>query len=145
MSGLRIGYKGKSGYLSQAEKVEIIAWLNNKEMWNIAELAIHIEEKYEVIYQSRQSYYFLFKSAQVSWKKSQKNNPKGSPKLVEDKKKEINQYLETWQSDIKQGKLCVFMLDECHLLWGDLCGYVWGKSDRRIEVEMINQKQRQTY
>jgi transposase len=37
------------------------------------------------------------------------------------------------------------MLDECHLLWGDLCGYVWGKSDRRIEVEMTNQKQRQTY
>ena len=41
--------------------------------------------------------------------------------------------------------ICVFMLDECHLLWGDLCGYVWGKSDRRIEVEMTNQKQRQTY
>jgi putative transposase len=145
VSGLRIGYKGKSGYLSQAEKAEIIAWLNNKEMWDIAELAIHIEEKYEVIYQSQQSYYSLFKSAQVSWKKSQKNNPKGIPKLVEDKKKEINQYLETWQSDIKQGKLCVFMLDECHLLWGDLCGYVWGKSDRRIDVKMINQKQRQTY
>ncbi len=58
-------------------------------MWNIAELAIHIEEKYEVIYQSRQSYYFLFKSAQVSWKKSQKKNPKGNPKLVEDKKKKL--------------------------------------------------------
>ena len=28
------------------------------------------------------------------------------------------------------------MLDECHLLWGDLCGYVWGKSARRVEVEM---------
>jgi transposase len=52
-----------------------------------------IEEKYEVIYQSQQSYYSLFKSAQVSWKKSQKNKSKGSPKLVEDKKKEINQYL----------------------------------------------------
>ena len=37
------------------------------------------------------------------------------------------------------------MLDECHLLWGDLCGYIWGKRDRRIEVEMTNQKQRQTY
>ena len=82
MSGLRIGYKGKSGYLSQAEKAEIIAWLNNKEMWGIAELAIHIEEKYEVIYQSQQSYYFLFKSAQISWKKSQKKNPKGNSKLV---------------------------------------------------------------
>jgi putative transposase len=42
VSGLRIGYKGKSGYLSQSEKAEIIAWLNNKEMWDIAELAIHI-------------------------------------------------------------------------------------------------------
>jgi hypothetical protein len=31
------------------------------------------------------------------------------------------------------------------LLWGDLCGYIWGKRDRRIEVEMTNQKQRQTY
>ena len=114
-------------------------------MWDFAELAIYIEAKYGVIYQSQQSYYSLFESAQISWKKSQKKNPKGSPKLVEDKKKEINQYLETWQSDIKQGKLCVFMLDECHLLWGDLCGYVWGKSARRVEVEMTNQKQRQTY
>ncbi len=60
-------------------------------------------------------------------------------------KKEIAQYLETWKSDIEKGKLCVFMLDECHLLWGDLCGYIWGKRDRRIEVEMTNQKQRQTY
>ena len=28
------------------------------------------------------------------------------------------------------------MLGECHLLWRDLCGYVWGKSARRVEVEM---------
>jgi hypothetical protein len=32
MSGMRIWYKGKFGYLSQAKKAEIIAWLNNKEM-----------------------------------------------------------------------------------------------------------------
>ena len=65
--------------------------------------------------------------------------------MVEDKKKEINEYLETWQSDIKQGKLGVFMLDECHLLWGDLCGYVLGKIAGRVEVEMTNQKLTQTY
>jgi transposase len=50
VSGLRLGDKGKSSYLSQSEKGEIIAWLNNKTRWNIAELAIHIESKYEVIY-----------------------------------------------------------------------------------------------
>jgi len=30
---MRLGYKGKSSYLSQSEKSEIIAWLNNKKMW----------------------------------------------------------------------------------------------------------------
>jgi len=29
-------------------------------MWDVAELAIYIESKYEVIYQSKQSYYCLF-------------------------------------------------------------------------------------
>ena len=59
VNALRLGYKGKPSYLSQSEKAEVIAWLNNKEMWNIAELAIHIEEKYEVIYQSQLSLLFF--------------------------------------------------------------------------------------
>jgi putative transposase len=55
-------------------------------MWDLAELAIHIESKYEVIYQSQQSYYSLFESAKVSWKRSQKKNPQGASKLVSEKK-----------------------------------------------------------
>ncbi|WP_264328336.1 transposase [Romeriopsis navalis] len=35
--------------------------------------------------------------------------------------------------------------DECHLLWGDLCGDVWGPTGERIEVPMSNQRDRQTY
>jgi len=108
VKGLRMGYKGKQGYLSKSEKAEIILWLSQKEMWDLAELAIYTESKYEVIYQSPQSYYSLFESARLSWKKSQKKNPKGDPKLVEDKKKVINEYLETWHSDLKQGKLYQF-------------------------------------
>ena len=61
-------------------------------MWDLAELAIYIEDKYEVIYQSQQSYYYLFESARVSWKKSQKKNPKRNPKLVEDKKKKLTSF-----------------------------------------------------
>ncbi len=37
------------------------------------------------------------------------------------------------------------MLDECHLLWGDLLGYAWGRTDVRIEVPLKNEKERQTY
>ena len=36
-------------------------------------------------------------------------------------------------------------MDECHLIWGDICGYVWGKTDSRIEIPIKNEKKRQTY
>jgi transposase-like protein len=31
------------------------------------------------------------------------------------------------------------------LLWGDICGYVWGKSNSRIEIPITYDKQRQSY
>ena len=39
----------------------------------------------------------------------------------------------------------VLFEDECHLLWGDLCGYVWGKTNERIEIPMVNPRSKQTY
>jgi len=39
----------------------------------------------------------------------------------------------------------VFFEDECHLLWGDICGYIWGNTKERIEVPVLNERQRQTY
>ena len=41
--------------------------------------------------------------------------------------------------------MVVLLEDECDLLWGDTCGYVWGRRNQAIEVEMTNQKTRQTY
>jgi transposase len=39
----------------------------------------------------------------------------------------------------------VLFEDECHLLWGDLCGYVWGKTNERIEVPIVNERSKLTY
>jgi transposase len=39
----------------------------------------------------------------------------------------------------------VFFQDECHLLWGDLCGQVWGPRNQRVEVPITNERERQTY
>jgi transposase len=39
----------------------------------------------------------------------------------------------------------VLFVDECHLLWGDSLGYVWGKRSERVEVPILNEKERQTY
>lgn len=53
--------------------------------------------------------------------------------------------MEQHRDEIVSGRLMVFFEDECHLLWGDLCGYVWGKTGERIEVPMTNERLKQTY
>lgn len=50
-----------------------------------------------------------------------------------------------WRDEIAQGAVRVLFLDECHLVWGDLCGYVWGTRNTRVEVPMTSQRQRQSY
>ena len=39
----------------------------------------------------------------------------------------------------------VLMQDECHLLWGDTCGYTWLAKNSRVSVEMTNFRKRQSY
>ncbi len=53
--------------------------------------------------------------------------------------------MEAHREEIALGKLKVFFQDECHLLWGDICGYVWGQTNERITVPVINEKQKPTY
>ncbi len=49
------------------------------------------------------------------------------------------------KAEITMGELVVFMVDECHLLWGDICGYVWGKSSERVTIPVVNAREKQTY
>jgi len=147
IAGLRLKHQGSNGYLSTAARLEVISWLSwlqQKNHWNLAQLQHHVAENYEVVFASNQSYYDLFKQAGISWKKTHKTNPKKDPQLVE-KKQEIIAWLEVRQHEIISGELLVLFIDECHLLWGDICGYVWGKTDQRIEVPVVNERQKQTY
>ncbi|NER07897.1 MAG: transposase [Okeania sp. SIO3C4] len=41
--------------------------------------------------------------------------------------------------------MVVLMQDECHLLWGDTCGYNWLKKNQKVEIPMTNFRERQTY
>ena len=72
-------------------------------------------------------------------------NPKSDEELVKKKREEINEILYKNQAGIESGEIIVLFLDECHLLHGEETGYVWGQSDRRIEVTITNEKDRQTY
>lgn len=41
--------------------------------------------------------------------------------------------------------MVVLFLDECHLHWGDICGYIWGQTNSRVEIPIANEKQKQSY
>ena len=58
------------------------------------------------------------------------------------KRKEIEELLAKWRPEIETGNLTVFMIDECHLLCGDLLSYTWGRTDQRIEIPIKNEKER---
>lgn len=85
VSGLKLGYPGSVGYLEPEQRQAVIAWLKRKNYWNLAELQVYIEAEYEVMFDSKQSYYTLFEQAGISWKKTQKRNPKADPEWVEKK------------------------------------------------------------
>ena len=75
------------GYLKPEERAAIIDWVRKKNYWNLGELKAYIESRYEIVFSSQQSYYEIFESAGLSWKKSQKRNPKTDPELVKKKPK----------------------------------------------------------
>lgn len=85
VTGLRLGYPGSVGALKPEQRQLVIAWLKEKNYWNLAELQAYIDAEYGVVFDSKQSYYTLFEQAGISWKKTQKRNPKADPAWVEKK------------------------------------------------------------
>jgi transposase len=83
---LRLKYQGSKAYLSSQQKQEVIQWLQQKDYWQLSELKTQIEVGYGVVFASLQSYYSLFAEAGISWKKTQKSNPRKNQELVSQKK-----------------------------------------------------------
>ncbi len=83
--GLSLKHQGSMGYLDAQQRQAVLEWLQQKNYWNLSELRQHIEDTDDVVFTSNQSYYDLFKEAGISWKKTQKSNPKKDPELVEKK------------------------------------------------------------
>ena len=89
VEGLKLGYKGSSGYLTPDAKADVMVWLQEPHHWNVARLRAYIHRRYGVEYHSRQSYYALLHEAKLSWKKTQKRNPKADPEQVQETREAI--------------------------------------------------------
>lgn len=91
--GLKLGYEGRTSYLSPKETEAVIEWLKKGELWTLEQLRNHLQQEYGVGYKARRSYYDLLKRARISWKKTQKGNPKKDPLQVAIKQAEIKKNL----------------------------------------------------
>ena len=124
-------YRGSDSYLTEKEYAEVISHIKEKETITIEYLCSYVEENYGVVYNSKQSYYGLLHKARKSWKRSEKINPKRDDVVVELKREEIRKKRSENAEAIKAGKLVVWIEDECHLRWGDACGYIWGNTNEK--------------
>ena len=90
IEGISLKYKGSKSYLDENQRQAVNSWLSEKQSWNLSELMQELEDSYNVVFASKQSYYDLFRDAGISWKKTQKYNPKKDPELVEKKTRNYN-------------------------------------------------------
>lgn len=72
-NGLKFKHPGPASNLDPMQRQSAIAWLKQKNCWNLPELQQHIQETYDVLFTSKQSYYSLFKEAGIVWKKGKPN------------------------------------------------------------------------
>ncbi len=142
---LYLQHQGSQGYLSPPERAEVISFLRTKDYYSIEELYEYVDEQYNVVYKSKQSYYDLLHEAHISWKKTQKSNPAKDEKKVLARRGELKALLKARRKEIESGELIVFREDECHLIWGDTLGYIWGRTNKKNFVPIKNEKERQTY
>ena len=85
VAGLHLRHQGSRGHMTLEQRQAVLVWLKQKNHWHLGELQQHLEEQYDVVFESKQSYYTLFADAGISWKKTQKRNPKADPGVVEKK------------------------------------------------------------
>ncbi|MEQ9233028.1 helix-turn-helix domain-containing protein [Coleofasciculus sp. E2-BRE-01] len=64
LEGLKLSYKGSSGYLTKQQKQDVINWLNKNDNQGLEKIKCYLREKYDINFKSNSSYYNLIKEAQ---------------------------------------------------------------------------------
>jgi len=90
--------------LSTEQREEVLSWLQTRDYWEIGELEYKLAFEYDVVYETKKSYYDLFKVAGISWKKTTKLNPKADPDTVAVKKKRLKHCCKATATKLKQAK-----------------------------------------
>jgi putative transposase len=92
---LLLGYQGSASYLSGEQREAICNWIQSHQSLTVEAVRDYIQEQYDVLYQSKQSYYDLMQEAGLSYHKSQSRNPQRDAALVVERRGAIKK---NWSS-----------------------------------------------
>jgi putative transposase len=88
-AALRLSHRGSEGYLSEAQRQEIVQWIGAHQTLTVEAVRDSVEEHYGVVYQSKQSYYDLLEAGGMSYHRSEQVNPKRDEGQVLARREEI--------------------------------------------------------
>lgn len=63
LEGLKVSYKGSSGYLTQKQKQDVINWLKKESNRSLDKVERYLIDKYGISFKSKSSYYNLLKES----------------------------------------------------------------------------------
>ena len=108
--------------MSVKDKIHVLKWLKAQPNWSVESLRSYIQKQYGITYSSRPSYYALLHEAKLSWKKTQKRNPKADPDKIKETREVLKTKISQEAQHLVKKETVVLFADECHLLWGDTLG-----------------------
>jgi putative transposase len=88
-TALRLRYRGSESYLRAEQRQEIEDWIGEHETLTVEAVRDYLEERYGLLYQSKQSYYDLLEAGGMSYHRSEKVNPKRDEVQVVARREEI--------------------------------------------------------
>ena len=86
--------EGSAGYLTDQERNAVVLWIKGQKTLSVEQVRDYIEAEYDVVYQSKQSYYDLLAAGGMSYHRSEKYNPKRDKEQVQQRRQEIKK---SWQ------------------------------------------------
>lgn len=113
-----------------------------KEFWDVPQLKQYVKTEFDVVYESEQSYHFLLKFSNLSFKYADTFDRKRSEVLIEERMKAIQAELAPLMAD---NAWEVFACDEVRMQQEAIIRRAWLKKNERTIVKVNCKKESQSY
>lgn len=113
-----------------------------KEFWDIKSLKKYLKAEFGIVYESKQSYHFLFKLSDLSFKLPSTFDVRRDDEKVEKRVKEIRQEIQPY---VQSKKWEVFVSDETRMVWESEIRRAWIKKGKKTVIKVNRQREHQNY